>query len=119
MRQTLLLTLLCVGVLAFLPAREAEAANWSGNVRVAAIEISNVNAAGVWVSFTSAPYSSHNCSTNNGQYMLGGGAANVDKMTSAATQALLYSRNVAVFWGGGCSGGGTTGYPILLGLTLK
>jgi hypothetical protein len=51
--------------------------------------------------------------------MLGGGVDNVNKMTSIATDALVYSRNVAVFWGGNCSGGGTTGYPILLGVWLK
>jgi hypothetical protein len=80
--------------------------------------VSNVNAAGVWLNFTPAPHN-HNCSSKNGQYMLGGGNDNVDKMTAAATEALRSSRPVSVFWGGGCSGGGTTGYPILLGVWLK
>lgn len=119
MRKLVITTTLFLGLLTFQFGGVVEAANWSGNVKVASIEVSSVNAAGVWLSFTTAPYTSHSCSNNNGQYMLGGGAANVDKMTSIATAALANSRNVSVFWGGGCSGGGSTGYPILLGVTLK
>jgi hypothetical protein len=118
MRKSLLLTILLIGFLTFPLSDTAEAANWSGNVKIASIEISNVNAAGVWLSFTSAPYANQTCS-NSGQYMLGGGVDNITKMTSIATTALVNSRIVTVYWGGGCSGGGPSGYPILLGLTLK
>jgi hypothetical protein len=116
MKRILLTTLL---IITFLFGGPAQAANWSGNVKIASIEVSNWNSAGVWLSFTSAPYTSHKCSIKSGQYMLGGGADNVEKMTSIATAALVNSRNVTVFWGDGCSGGGTSGYPILVGLTLK
>ena len=97
----------------------ANAANWSGTVKVASIEVSQVNALGVWVSFKSPPYSSHTCSIKSGQYMLGGSVANIDKMTTIATAALVNSRDVSVYWGGGCSGGGMNGYPVLTGITLK
>ena len=116
MKRILLIPLLTVSLL----AGSAKAANWSATVKIATIEVANINLGpGVWLSFTSPPYSSHNCSAQNGQYMLGGGAANVDKMTAVATAAYVNSRNVSVYWGGACSGGGTSGYPILLGVTLK
>jgi hypothetical protein len=118
MRKPLRSTTLFIGIFTFLLGGIAVAANWSGNVKVASIEVSNVNAPGVWLSFTPAPYHNLTCS-NKGQFMLGGGVDNVSKMTSIATEALENSRNVRVFWGGACSGGGTTGYPILIGLTLK
>ncbi len=118
MRKPLILTTMFICVLTFLFSGIAEAAGWSANVKIASIEISNVNAAGVWLSFTSEPFS-HTCSSKGGQYMLGGGVDNVNRILPVATQALVSSRNVTVFWGGGCSGGGTQGYPILLGLTLK
>lgn len=120
MRKSALITRLLVAVMVLLPVNAAVAANWSGNVKVTSIEVSNVNAAGVWLSFSSDPYNgNHTCSAKSGQYMLGGGVDNVNKMTSVATDALVYSRNVAVFWGGNCSGGGTTGYPVLVGVWLK
>jgi hypothetical protein len=120
MRKHLILTTLFICIFTFLPVGTTKAAyNWSGNVRIASIEVSNVNAAGVWLSFTSDPYSSHTCSAKNGQYKLGGGVDNVNKMMSVATDALVQSRNVSIYWGGGCSGGGTNGYPIMIGLTLK
>jgi len=98
---------------------QVEAANWSGNVRIATIEVSYVNIQGVWLSFTTPPYPSHTCSAKNGQYILGGGTANVNLIAPIANVALVNSRPVSVYWGGACSGGGTNGYPILLGLTLK
>lgn len=120
MRKHLILTTLFICIFTFLPVGTTKAAyNWSGIVKIASIEVSNVNAAGVWLSFTSAPYASHTCSAKNGQYKLGGGVDNVNKMMSVATDALVQSRNVSIYWGGGCSGGGTSGYPIMIGLTLK
>lgn len=108
-----------MSVLVVMLAVPVQAASWSGNVRVATIEVSNVNLSGVWLSFTTPPYSSHSCSAKNGQYLLGGGTANVDKMTAAANAALVNARVVSVYWGGACSSGGVNGYPVLLGLTLK
>jgi hypothetical protein len=104
-----------IGLLALILGSSAEAANWSGNVKIAAIEVSNVNALGVWVSFTTPPYPTNPCPTKNGQYVLGGGQANIDKMTAIATSALVNSRTVTVYWSGGCA----TSYPVLLGITLK
>lgn len=95
----------------------AQEATWSGNVKIASIETSNVNIPGAWLSFTTAPRT-HTCSANNGQWMLGGGPANASQMASAALLALIHSRNVKVIWRG-CSGGGSSGYPILVGLTIS
>jgi hypothetical protein len=99
---------------ALLVAIDAAAA-WSGNVQVASIESSNVSTDGVWLSFTSDPFPAHTCPNRGGQYRLGGGAANVSRMLSLATESLRESRNIAAYWGGECSGG----YPVLVGLMLK
>jgi hypothetical protein len=104
-----------IGILTIVSGVAAGAANWSGEVRIASIEVSNVNTAGVWLTFNVPPYPSHTCSVKNGQYMLGGGQDNINKMTAIATSVFEASRTVSVFWSG-CSGGGTSGYPVLLGL---
>lgn len=96
----------------------AQANTWSANVRITSIEVSNVNLTGIWLQFSAAPLN-HHCSVKNGQWLLGGGTATAAQMASYAGLALVNSRNVTVFWGGTCSGGGTTGYPILLGITFK
>jgi hypothetical protein len=104
-----------IGILALISGGAAEAASWSHDVRVAAIEVSNVNAEGVWVSFTPAPYPGTSCPNKNGQYWLRGGPTNVDKMTAIATSALVNSRTVTVYWDDTCF----SGYPVLKGITLK
>lgn len=98
---------------------QVHAAEWSKDTKIASIEVSNVNLGGVWLSFATPPYTSHSCSSKGGQYLLGGGSANIDKMAAIATAALTGSRLVSVFWGGACSGGGNSGYPILIGLWIK
>jgi hypothetical protein len=96
----------------------ANAANWSANVKVASIEVSNINTEGIWVSFTPNPFPNHNCSQKNGQYRLGGGVNTINPLVPTATAALVNSRNVTAYWLG-CDSGGTTGYPVLLGITIK
>lgn len=114
MRKSLLLTILLIGFLTFSLSHTAEAADWSKAVKITSIQVSNVNVAGVWLTFAPAP--GHTCAAKSGEWMLGGGDANIKEMTSIATTALVNSRTVTVYWGGTCSSGG---YPILLGLTLK
>jgi hypothetical protein len=94
-------------------------AGWSKPVKIASVEASNTVGPNVYLTFTSAPFPNHNCSNKHGSYRLGGGDANVNQMTLLATAALINSRNVAVYWSGGCDSGGTNGYPILVGLILK
>ena len=96
-------------------ASPAHAAGWSANVRIASLEISNVNVAGTWLSFTATPFASHTCSNKAGQYLVGGGADNVSKITAAASQALISGRTVSVYWAGECG----NGYPIIVGLTVR
>jgi hypothetical protein len=110
------ITMLLIGLLALISGGAAEAANWSHDVRIAAIEVSNVNFEGVWVSFTTPPYPGTTpCPTKNGQYVLDGGISNADKMTAIATSALVNSRTVTVYADGTC----LHGYPALKGITLK
>lgn len=111
LRKPLLLA--AVLFLALISAGAAEAAGWSGNVRIATIEVSNVNAEGVWLSFTTPPFAT-SCPSKV-QYWLQGGPSNVDKMTAIATSALVNSRLVAVYWDGTCA----SGYSVLKGITLK
>jgi hypothetical protein len=106
-----------IGILALILGGSAEAADWSPQVSIVSIEISNVNTAGVWLSFNSPPFPSHTCSIKDGRYMLGGGQDNINKMTALATSLFEKSKTVSVFWRG-CSGGGTSGYPVILGLKL-
>jgi hypothetical protein len=95
------------------------AANWSGSVKIESIRASQLDSLGVWVKFGAPPYPNHTCSDTSGEYMLGGSVANVEKMSALATAALVNSRSVSVYWDGSCSGGGTAGYPVLRGLTIK
>ena len=112
MKRSLIVALVLASLLF---ASQAHAAGWSANVRIASIEISNVNTAGTWLSFASPPFASHTCS-NKSQYLIGGGPDNVSKITSAATEAFVSGRPVSVYWGGACSAGG---YPVVLGLTIR
>jgi hypothetical protein len=107
-----------IGISALLSIGSAQAANtWSPDVKVASINVSNINAPGIWLTFTTPPYGGVPCSTPNtkGDYWLGGGPENVNQMVSIATAALINSRNVSVYWRGECR----AGYPVLLGITLK
>jgi hypothetical protein len=92
----------------------ANAAGWSDEVTIVSIEVSNVNAAGIWLRFAARPFSSNPCSSNNGQYILAGGTANISQMATIANLALVNSRAVTVY-GSGCS----LSYPALVGITIK
>jgi hypothetical protein len=102
-----------LAILALISAGVAEAAGgWSGDVKIATIEVSKVNAEGVWISFKTPPFAN---SCHSSQYWLQGDPSTVDKMTMIATSALVNSRFVTVYWDGTC----ITGYSILRGITLK
>jgi hypothetical protein len=106
-------------ILVLISGGTANAANWSGSVKITSIQASNVNSPGIWLTFSAPPYPSHTCSQKSGEYRLGGGNQEiVNHMASIATSALVNSRNVTVFWVG-CDAGGNNGYPILLGVTIK
>lgn len=109
----LIVIALIFAVLVF--ASPAHAAGWSANVRIKSIEISNVSTAGTWLAFTTPPFSGPTCKNSNGQFLVGGGADNVNKITSLAIQAMSGGRPVSIYWGGNCS----AGYPIVLGLTVR
>lgn len=91
------------------------AATWSADVKIQNISVTGGQ---VYVAFTNPPFR-HQCPVQNGSYVLGGTPADVDKMTSLATQALVKSRNVSVLFDNTCSAGGANGYPIVTGLALK
>jgi hypothetical protein len=105
--------------LALIFVSSVNAANWSVNVKIESIRASQTDSLGVWVKFVTPPYPNQTCSDTSGEYMLGGSVANIQQMSSLATAALVNSRLVSAYWDGSCSGGGTTGYPVLRGLTLK
>lgn len=95
----------------------AATAQWStSDVTIASIEVSNVNAAAVWLSFNSAPFpGAIPCPSTNGQYVLGGANATiVSQMVSTAQLALVHSRKVTVYRSG-CA----HTYPRIIGITMK
>jgi hypothetical protein len=98
---------------------------WSGNVDVSLIEVSDTGG-GVqyYLQFSAQPHSTSCSAGSGGQWLVGGSADNVKAIVSIATSAKLGVRPVQVMWdnGGGslsCSGGGTTGYPIVRGLEIQ
>src|SRR5689334_3892737 len=105
--------------LIFIWMTSVNAANWSSNVKIESIRASQTDSLGVWVKFGTPPYPNQTCSDTSGEYMLGGSVANIEKMSALATAALVNSRSVSVYWDGSCSGDGTTGFPVLRGLTIK
>lgn len=115
MRKSFISVSLSVCLFTLLIVSTAEAAGWSGDVRVASISVVNGR---VWLRFTSAPFNNLPCSDKSGQYALGGDSVKVDRITSLATKDLMNSRNVSVYWDS-CSGGGSTGYPVVTGIALK
>src|SRR5687767_8565749 len=83
---------------------QANAAGWSKPARkIKSIEVSDVSAPGVWLTFVKAPVFSPKPNCGNGtDYWLGSGASpdSVNKMTDAAIAAFMNSRDVTVYWDG-------------------
>jgi hypothetical protein len=99
------------------------APQWSGTVTIVDIEVSDVHGKGgqVYVRFSSVPHSTP-CSAQNGQWLAGGAADNVKNIMTVATAAKLAGRPVKVLWNQGAPNqceGGTTGYPVVVGLDLQ
>jgi hypothetical protein len=96
------------------------AGGWSGKVKVTSIEVSDVHAPGVWVTFKPDPFAG--ACTGNGQYKLGDPNASpvtdpdiISKMAFTANSALLNSLDVIVYWNGNC----LSHYPTLVGITIE
>ena len=104
---------------------------WSQPVNIGSIEVSDVSPsatgpAGVYLTFSAAPFSSalSACSAGGtGQWAAGGSSDNVKNIMTIATSARLSGVAVKVLWNQGganqCSGGGSAGYPVVAGLTLQ
>jgi hypothetical protein len=99
----------------------ASAGQWStAPVTISQIEVSDAYASGTTnytLMFSSAPITT-NCSNGSSGSWLVGGTGSVPKdIITQATAAKLAGRSVKVFWSG-CTGGGTSGSPVLMGLTI-
>jgi hypothetical protein len=117
MSRNLRRALLTASAVVLISSGIANAAGWSGNVKITSIEVSQVSAAGIWVSFTPSPFPSNACPNNNGQYKLGATNTNADilnHMALTANAAFVNSRFVKVYWSGNCF----SNYPILIGVTI-
>jgi hypothetical protein len=98
---------------------------WSGStVSIVDIEVSDVSPSGtepprIFLRFDPAPLSTP-CSLRNGQWLVGGSSDNIKYIMTMATSAKLAGRPVKVLWNQGaanqCNGGGTRGYPVVIGL---
>lgn len=101
-----------------LVAQDAVAGVWSAGSKIKMIEAGDVGAgAKVYISFNANPLPSAGCA-NADWVVLGGSLENIKNMTALATSAHLSSRSVAVYWNGACSGGGSNGYPVIVGIQL-
>ena len=122
MTKSMLQLAMLIGVItAVLGFTNAAHAGWSDDVRITSMEVSSVfdpEVSGVWLAFNEPPHQP-SCSFTT-SYVLGGGTTNintnVNRMMALATEALLNSRTVRVYWGNECS---DDGYPILLGIILR
>ena len=116
MTKSMLQLAMLIGVITAVLGFTTDAhADWSPDVRITSIEVSNVDVLGVWLVFSTPPHNP-SCPLTTGEYILGAGTTNIDRMFSLATEALLNSRTVRVYWGGDCS---ADGYPVLRGIMLR
>jgi hypothetical protein len=78
----------------------------------------------VYLNFSSTPFTT-SCSAGHSLWKIGGDAESVKSIQSAALAAKLARVRVRVVWNNSysstwsCSGGGTNGYPMLRGLTVR
>lgn len=116
MTKSILQLAMLIGVITMVLGFTTDAhADWSPDVRITSIEVSNVHVLGVWLVFSTPPHNP-SCPLTTGDYILGGGSTNIDRMFLLAAEALLNSRTVRVYWEeGDCS----NGYPVLRGIMLR
>jgi hypothetical protein len=73
-----------------------------------------------FVSFAAAPFSTPCSLGSTGAWRIGGSPDNIKYLLAAASAAKDTGRAVQVLWNSGsqnqCDGGGTSGYPVLIGL---
>ncbi|MDQ6702233.1 MAG: hypothetical protein M3Z96_03515 [Pseudomonadota bacterium] len=99
---------------------------WSGStVSIVNIEVDDVSANGagparIFLRFNAAPLSTPCSLISNNDWQVGGSADNIKNIMTLATSAKLAGKPVKVLWNQGasnqCSAGGTTGYPVIIGL---
>lgn len=108
---------LLIGVLALTSGGIAQAAGWSGLVRITSLETSEVSGLGlgVWAVFNIAPFGTLSCAHPT-EFILSGSATNVERMKSLAQDSILFSRSIRAYWDGTCS---SSGYPVIRGLQLR
>jgi hypothetical protein len=98
----------------------AYAAGWSGIVGVSKISVEDTGSgAKVFINFASTPLSTGCSNAGVNYWLLSGTSDDIKRMLSVALAAKQSVNNVKVYWNGGCSGGGSTGYPIATGLELQ
>lgn len=79
----------------------------------------------VWLTFSSPPGETNCSDGGSGQWFVGGTTESVRSILATATAAKLAGTHVKVLYNNSysgtesCSGGGTTGAPILRGLELQ
>jgi hypothetical protein len=101
------------------------APQWSSTVSIVQIEVNDVSANGTgparsFLRFDAAPLSTPCSLRSNNDWQIGGSADNIKNIMTMATSAKLAGQPVKVLWNQGasnqCSAGGTTGYPVVIGL---
>jgi hypothetical protein len=121
-----------IGLLAF--SKEAFAGYWSSSiVTITMIETNDVygrnTGASYYLTFSGAPINTGCLAGSGGQWLIASGtyptSPNTDvgtqsirDMLQQATSAKLAARGVKVYWNGNCSGGGTSGLPVMTGIQV-
>ena len=125
-----LITVLSLAVALMALSREAMAA-WSFGVNITQLEVHDVYNRGypsIYLTFDSVPFAT-SCTGGSMVWIVASGLFptspsdtnndSVKALLSQATAAKLADRTVNVFWNGNCSDGGTSGYPVLVGLQMN
>jgi hypothetical protein len=112
----------------------AMAGSWSNSVAITAIEVNDVSGrntgASFYLTFNTAPINTGCSVGSGGQWLIASGtypnspntevgAQSIRDIAQQATSAKLAGRTVKVYWSGNCSGGGTSGYPVMTGLAIN
>jgi hypothetical protein len=101
-------------------------AGYSATVTIVDMEvIDNTGTSRVYLSFSATPHTVGCTTSGAGQWRIGGSAENVKNLIAVAMAARLADRPVKVYFldtysgTSSCDQGGTSGYPVILGMLMQ
>jgi hypothetical protein len=102
---------------------------WSSAVTISKLDVEgdpsgSTGPSGTWMKFSAVPLA-HGCSASTGTWQVGGSTDNIKSITQFALAAKLAGASVKILFNdshsgtASCSGGASSGYPILRGIELQ